>query len=69
MNNSEVLNNVLDAIVYGVGAAGEFGASGGILYAGLMGSLGIDLDTFNSIMNILVKQDRLRKEGHVYYVV
>ena len=69
MKQSEAVKKVLDAIVDTVADAGEYGAPGGILYAGMMGALGIGLETFNGIMNLLVKQGRLRKEGHVYYVV
>ena len=63
----EALNLLLDAVV-DIVAEEEFGVPGGTLYAVLM-PYDIDFEAFQSIMLVLVKQNRLKKEGHVYYVV
>ena len=68
MNKGEAVKKVLDAIVDTVADAGDTGAPSGILYAGLMAGIGISLETYEGIMNLLVMQGRITKEGHVYYI-
>ena len=60
------LNAVADAICEAVRATGAHGAPGGHIYAGLMSS-GCTLSQYTSIMGILVRNGRLRREGELYF--
>lgn len=64
---SGALMMILDALVDAIAAAGELGAPGGILYAALM-SHGCSLSTFQSLMGILERADRVTRCGERYFV-
>ena len=68
MKTQNVLIMLCDAIIEAVKAAGPVGAPGGVLYSALM-SAGCNLAQFESIMSALVSAGKLRREGHLYFVV
>lgn len=60
------LQQICDAIIESVKAAGAMGAPGGILYAALM-TQGCTLNQFDSIMGALVRLGKLTKQGQCYF--
>jgi hypothetical protein len=59
---------LLNALVDAVAIGGADGMPGGTLYASLM-TQGCTLQNFETLMSVLVDAGRLRKEGHLYFVV
>jgi hypothetical protein len=55
-----------DAVVDAVKEAGPQGAPAGPMYAAFM-SVGMSLEQFERMMDVLVKAGRLRKQGHLYF--
>jgi hypothetical protein len=71
MNKSKQLLLIvkfLNLIVDCAREAGPQGAPAGPMYAALM-QHGCTLEQFESFMSILVEAKRLRKSGHLYFVV
>lgn len=58
---------IADALLDTVRATGANGAPAGPLYAASMGVL--SLAHFEAIMGALVQSGKVRKSGHVYYIV
>jgi hypothetical protein len=61
------LRQIFDAIVDAVRAAGDHGAPGGVIYAGLSAS-GCTLGQFDSIMAALVRRGMLVRRGELYFI-
>lgn len=61
----EALRLLADAIVETVAETPQ-GAPAGMLYAAMMG-FGMSLDTFQTIMSMLVAAGRVRREGQLYF--
>lgn len=57
-----------NAVVDAVKEAGPQGAPAGPMYAAFM-SVGMSLEQFERMMDLLVKSGRLRKSGHLYFYV
>jgi len=62
----QAIQAVANAIIDSVKAAGSIGAPGGVIYAALMGH-GMNLSQFTSIMDALVRANRLTKQGDLYF--
>jgi hypothetical protein len=58
---------VASAIIEAVRAAGSTGAPGGVIYAALMGQ-GCSLSQYESLMEALVRTDKLRRSGDLYFI-
>ena len=56
------------AIIETVQAAGPKGAPEGPMYAAFM-SYGIDLNTFNLLVDYCTRSGKIRRSGHVLYAV
>ncbi len=63
-----VLLRIANAVVDAVAAGGPQGAPAGVLYAAFM-PYGFSLEEFEVLMRLLIASGRLRKEGHLYFVV
>lgn len=66
--SQEVLQAFSGAIIETVQEAGKQGAPEGPIYAAFM-SYGIDLDTFNILVDYCVRSGKIRRAGHVLYPV
>ena len=64
---AKLLKLVVDAVLDGVKAAGDMGAPGGVIYAGLM-TQGCSLSQYESLMGALVRCGKLRRSGDLYFV-
>jgi len=59
---------VIKAVHETIREMGSMGAPSGVLYAGLM-SKGCNINQYNSIIDILKKQGKIREEYDVLYAV
>jgi hypothetical protein len=66
MQDATILDIFKKAVIESVQAAGSNGAPSGPMYAAFM-QYGIDLNAFQSLMDLLVKEGSLTQKGHVYY--
>jgi hypothetical protein len=64
----QAMRLVMDAVVESVQVAGDRGAPGGVIYAAMMAH-GITLAQYNAVMGGLVRANRLRRQGELYFVV
>lgn len=64
--NEQTVRAIALAIVDTVREMGSHGAPGGVLYAALM-SVGLSLESFQTLMGALVEAGVLRQEGHQYF--
>lgn len=64
--NVNVIAQVLSAMLETIQEMGKDGLPEGPLYAALMGK-GCSLNQFNSLVGILVKAGRVRKDGNFLY--
>ena len=67
--DAKMIADILEEVVQAVAAAGPLGLPGGKLYAHLMAA-GMDLETFNNMMAVLLRLGRVTKRdsdaGDVY---
>ncbi len=63
---AKAMRAILGAVVESVKAAGDDGATGGILYSALM-THGATLAQFEQVMSMLVEGGFLRKDGQKYF--
>lgn len=64
---NQMLRALLQTFVDAVKVGGAHGAPGGILYAAVMDKM--NLQQFETCMNVLVNTGCLRKSGQLYYFV
>jgi hypothetical protein len=61
------VRQIAEMFIDAVKVAGDHGAPGGTLYAAVLDKM--NLSQFESIMGTLVKANKLRRSGHLYYFV
>lgn len=59
---------VVTAILDAIHAAGPSGAPAGVLYAGLMVTIGCTLSEFQSAMGSLERTGLVRRDGYLYFL-
>jgi len=64
----KALKSICDAVIDSVKLAGPLGAPAGPLYAALMAH-GCSERQFESLMAGLVRANKLRKSGHLYFAL
>jgi hypothetical protein len=67
MKHEDVFWMVVGAILDAIEEAGDDGAPEGILYAALMDKM--SLDSFNGIVDVLVRTGKITKKGNLLWVV
>jgi len=67
-NAAKAIMAIVDAVVGVVRDAGPNGCPEGPLYAALMAH-GCSLDQFQSLIGLIEKAGKIRREGHVLYAV
>lgn len=66
-SSNEALPRIGLAILSAIESAGELGAPGGLLYAGLMAH-GASLSQYQSLMAGLERKGKVRREGELYFL-
>ena len=64
---TDILRQIVKAILDTIKEAGEMGAPSGPVYAALMGHMTID--TYNQIIEGLIAAKKIRRSNHVLYWV
>jgi len=62
----QALAAIIEAIYETIKESGDLGAPSGIIYAAVMG-VGINLETYNAIIDAMVKSGKVRKSGDLLF--